>query len=170
MKKDKFEINLLTVSNNTVHLDKSEWRIICDNKVLKQDGLCICQTKVNKIKYLYNIKNYNTIMVAQTCFTNFGMPNIILENDKLRELLSAELLNHKYTINNNIIKYNNVLCCKMDCLACSVFDEYKEHGFLEQLYLLLKDTSQLDISQINTSQINTSQINISQLNSDASLL
>lgn len=105
--KFRFDTNLLNASHsNELENAKKEWKFVLEEKRDTQDGLCICQRRVKKVIFMYNVKTKLTIMVGSTCHKKFNMSSNKI-NKFLSNMLNNSLLKGEYSLINNIIKYSN---------------------------------------------------------------
>jgi hypothetical protein len=104
-----FNKNLLKASScNSLQEAKTEWVEVYEEVRINKDGLCICQrNKLKFIKYFYNVKTKNTIIVGSKCCKTFDFNANKIKNKILKEIIKNNILKGEYQIIDNIIEYTN---------------------------------------------------------------
>ena len=104
-----FNQNLLKASScNSLQEAKTEWVEVYEEVRINKDGLCICQrNKLKFVKYFYNVKTKNTIIVGSKCCKTFDFNANNIKNKILEKMLKNNILKGEYQIINNIIEYTN---------------------------------------------------------------
>lgn len=104
-----FNQNLLKASScNSLQEAKTEWVEVYEEVRINKDGLCICQrNKLKFVKYFYNVKTKNTIIVGSKCCKTFHFNANKIKNKILKEIIKNNILKGEYQVIDNIIEYTN---------------------------------------------------------------
>lgn len=107
--KYNFNQNLLKASLcNSLQEAKTEWVEVYEEVRINKDGLCICQrNKLKFVKYFYNVKTKNTIIVGSKCCKTFDFNANKIKNKILKEIIKNNILKGEYQVIDNIIEYTN---------------------------------------------------------------
>jgi hypothetical protein len=102
-----FNHNLLKASfSKSLQEAKREWFEIYQEERINKDGLCICQRNNLKIiKYFYNIKTKNTIIVGSRCCKKFDFIVDKFKNKILEDLFKNIIIKGEYQVIDNIVEY-----------------------------------------------------------------
>ncbi len=89
--KSIFDKNLLELSlNKDLEEAKKEWEMLKeDNSIDKK--MCLCNHKLNKIKYFFNKRTLHIVVIGSECSKKFGMNKNTMKNEGVRKLLEKIL-------------------------------------------------------------------------------
>ncbi len=107
--KSIFDKNLLELSlNKDLEEAKKEWEMLKeDNSIDKK--MCLCNHKLNKIKYFFNKRTLHIVVIGSECSKKFGMNKNTMKNEGVRKLLEKILFkkDNDTTDNTNTNNTNN---------------------------------------------------------------
>jgi hypothetical protein len=135
-----FNKNLLKASScNSLQEAKTEWVEVYEEVRINKDGLCICQrNKLKFIKYFYNVKTKNTIIVGSKCCKTFDFNANKIKNKILKEIIQNNILKGEYQIIDNIIEYTN-------SVEKQLIEYFEKYTLSKNISELKKDTEDIKI-------------------------
>jgi hypothetical protein len=102
-----FNSNLLKLSSTDIIEDAYlEWFLILYKRDETNNNKCICQHKIKRANYLYNIKTKYTITCGTTCLKKFNFKIVDLTDNILKTILNNHLQKGQYENIDNIINFS----------------------------------------------------------------
>jgi hypothetical protein len=106
MASHKFSEHLLKLSENKEDIEeaKKEWKVVCEQKLEEQTGICICQRKIKNVTSLFNTCTKETISVGTRCYTKFDFKAANL-GQSMKKLIDMIREKGEYTFINDFNQY-----------------------------------------------------------------
>lgn len=135
-----FDNNLLAASVNKEDLveAKKEWQIICEKKY-DEKQTCICNNKINNVRYCLNIYNGNIICCGAVCCNKFNSDKIEFHNKTFGKIVKLNNEYHKFSTIQEYLDYAK------DKLHEFMVKEIESSNF-NKLILLLNDVNNINKS------------------------
>lgn len=160
---NNFDKNLLEASLNKEDLPeaKKEWQCFREEKCIEKKT-CICNHKIQNIRYYLNTQNGNIICCGTVCCTKFKLEQRAIDNETLGKILK---LKNPYNEYHQFVNIQEYLDYAKDELNAFMAKEIELSLNVDQLILLLdnisniKKTYELDIFNVHIETIKQKLIN-----------
>lgn len=138
---NNFDKNLLEASLNKEDLieAKKEWQCFREEKCIEKKT-CICNHKIQNIRYYLNIRNGNIICCGTVCCNKFNLEQRAIDNKTLGKILKLKNPYNEYHQFTNIQEY---LDYAKDELNSFMTKEIESTSNVDQLILLLDNINNI---------------------------